>query len=144
MNCQFVDNHLIEFLEEGLESRSYNDIKNHLAECSSCRQLVDDVSKTYALADKPATIKASDDFTEKTIRRLNKPEAKVVSLVYQVLKPIAVAASIGLGILIGNGELSILEMNEVSVQDNSDLMGLASPSDYSVWQPLSEEYGNED
>ena len=68
----------------------------------------------------------------------------VIPIIYNALKPIAVAASIALGIIIGNGELTVLDNNSISGEDQDYTFTAATPSDYSVWQSFEEDYGNED
>ena len=144
MNCQLIDENVIEYLEKSLDKDTTSAFESHLNQCTHCEELVKNVRLTYNLIDQPLKIQAGPEFVGKTIARLNKPEPKVISIFYNVLKPIAVAASIGFGILIGNGEMSILKNSDEIISTESTALGLASPTDYSVWQSLNESYGSED
>ena len=143
MSCQFINDNIINFLEHKLGESDLDKFNSHLATCNSCQHVITEVQLTYHFAKKPVNFRISDDFVENTIARIKKPETRVIDLVYNVLKPIAVAASIGLGILIGNGELSMLENNIEYTEEESIVLSVAAPSDYSLWQSLDESYGNE-
>ena len=142
MDCQFINENLISYLEGALIPDDLDKFKAHLAQCDSCKRLVQEVGKTYLLAEKPADFSVNEDFAEQTLARWQQGESRLVPL-YRVLKPIAVAASIGLGILIGNGELSILNSNNNSTQDEALVMSVSAPTEYSVWQTFEEDYGSE-
>ena len=60
-----------------------------------------------------------------------------------VLKPLAVAASIALGIMIGKGELDILTNQENDIELASENISLVMPADYSVWATINEDDGSE-
>jgi predicted anti-sigma-YlaC factor YlaD len=143
MDCHFINENIIDYLEHQLNDSDKMAFDAHLNSCKTCSRLVADVGQTYQLAKPPKDLKISPDFVESTLRRVNKKETRIVPLLYQALKPIAVAASIGLGILIGNGEMSILNSNSYS-EDETLYLSTTTSSDYSVWQTLEEDYGSED
>ena len=144
MNCQVIEEHLIEYIEGTLDPTLVEVYKKHLSSCQNCTNILFEVKKTYAILAKPIRITTNSTFTEETIERLNKKDAKVIQLFYQALKPIAVAASIGFGILIGNGELSVLSTSDSITETDNYIMSSTTPTDYSVWQSFNEEYGNQD
>jgi predicted anti-sigma-YlaC factor YlaD len=142
MNCQLINENIIDYLEGNLANREQAKFENHLSGCANCQALVNTIGITYSLARKPDELKVSNDFVDETINRLYRKEARVVAMFYTVLKPMAVAASIGLGIIIGNGEVSLLQNTNYSEQE-AIVMSLTNGSDYSVWQSFEEDYGNE-
>lgn len=144
MNCHFINEHLINYLDDQLDQSSRQEFTEHLNNCSACRDLVTEVGLTYKLVSEPQDIIVSEQFVDNTISRLNKKEARIIPMFYNALKPIAVAASIALGIIIGNGELTILDNEIITGEDQEYTLSVASPSDYSVWQSFEEDYGNED
>ena len=143
MNCHFINDNIIAYLEQELSKSNTALFDNHLAKCETCQQLVTEVQLTYQLAVKPKDFGVSESFVEETINRMNRPEARIIPMIFQALKPIAVAASIGLGILIGNGELSVLHSAEYG-DEESLVVDITDTSVFSVWQSLEEDYGNED
>jgi predicted anti-sigma-YlaC factor YlaD len=144
MDCQFINENVIDYLEKQLSREDLEKFEAHLADCKGCQQLVADIRLTYMLAVKPQDFRVSENFVDKTVARVKRNEARLVPLVYRVLKPLAVAASIGFGILIGNGELAILDSNLDYAQDETIVLTVSTPSNYSVWQTLEEDYGTQD
>jgi anti-sigma factor RsiW len=143
MNCLFINDNIIAYLEQELSKPDRTLFDNHLAKCETCQHLVAEVQLTYKLVEKPKDFSVSESFVEETINKMHKQEARIIPMIFQALKPIAVAASIGLGILIGNGELSVL--NSASYSDEESLVvDITETSEYSVWQSFEEDYGNED
>ena len=142
MNCQFIYENVIAFLENQLSKDDMIKYQAHLGECPTCREAVEEIKLTYALAVRPPDLSVSDDFVDNTMARMYKQESRVVPLVFQMLKPVAVAASIALGIIIGNGELVVLE-NSTYSEEEALVYSATASTDYSVWQSIDENYGNE-
>lgn len=143
MDCQFINDNIIAYLERQLSKSDAEIFDEHLTTCNTCQQLVAEVELTYQTARKPAEFQVRVNFVDETINKMNKKEGRIIPLIYQALRPIAVAASIGLGILIGNGELVVLDSAEYD-EDESLVVDITYPENYSVWQSLEEDYGNED
>lgn len=144
MDCQFINENIIDYLEKELNPEDQMKLASHLESCPSCQHLVNEVRLTYQLAARPPAFQISEDFVDQTILRLHKKEARIIPLVYQALKPIAVAASIGLGIMIGNGELSVLNSTGSNTLEDALVLSVSTPASYSVWQTLEEDYGSKD
>ena len=142
MNCEFINANILDYLDNQLGETDMHIFQNHLEECAQCRQLVNEIRQTYQFAQRPDDFHVSSSFINEATAAAFKQEARVVPMLYRVLKPIAVAASIGLGILIGNGEWAILYSESNINDDEAVAISTTSASDYSLWQTL-EEYGNE-
>lgn len=144
MKCDFINENILDYLDDQLDPESRESFEDHLSQCHSCQNLVSEIRLTYQLVTEDRQLSIGESFVEDTISRLHKKEARVIPMLSNVIKPIAVAASIALGIIIGNGELSVLSSNSIVSEEEQLSLSVATPSDYSVWQNLEEEYGNED
>ena len=142
MNCQFINEHVIDYLDENLNRDEIARFESHLSGCNECRDLVKEIRLTYELASVPTMLKVSENFVEATVDRLFKKEAKVLPIFYRVIKPLAVAASIALGVIIGNGELTVLN-NSAYNDEESVVLTITNGADFSVWQSFENDYGSE-
>jgi len=143
MNCINISDSLTQYLDGNLGGSSLQVFSEHLKNCPDCLNLVNEVEASYKLLDSKSKIKVSSDFYETTLSSLNKDKnIRVRSIIYNVIKPIAVAASIGLGILIGNGELEVQSSSELQYEEIADLITAPTPATYSVWESIDTENGN--
>lgn len=142
MNCDFIHENILDYLDGKLHDPDLGRFKSHLTGCGQCNELVKEIRLTYQFAERPINLQVRDSFVEKTTEQAFRQEARIVPMLYQVLKPIAVAASIGLGILVGNGELTMLNTEDNSITNESVVMSTTAAADYSLWQSF-EDYGNE-
>jgi hypothetical protein len=60
-----------------------------------------------------------------------------------VLKPLAIAASIALGIMIGNGEIDVLNITVDDTEIISENFTPVLPADYSLWITMNDDNGSE-
>lgn len=143
MDCENINESVIHYLDGHLTDSELKAFNAHLNGCDECTRLFDEVNKTYSLIDIKKKIDVSDDFYLSTLSGLKKDkQTRIRSIFYNVLKPITVAASIGLGILIGNGELSLLLSSEIENEEISNLMSPSTPAVFSVWESLDIDNGN--
>ena len=142
MNCEFLHQNILHYLDKTLGKVEADSIEKHLTQCKSCAELLIEVSATYATTELDRTRSANSEFSinlMRSFRRMEDPTS--LSIIPQILKPLAIAASISLGIIIGNTELDlILGQNEVI--DLSENFTPATAEDYSVWTLLEDEDGN--
>lgn len=143
MNCKNINDSLISYLEGSLEKSELKEFSSHIKSCDECYHVLNEVNKTYRLIDIKRKINVSDDFYQSTLSNLKKDKkTRIRNIFYNAVKPIAVAASIGLGILIGNGELIIQSSPIIEDTEIGDLMTPSTPSAFSVWESLDIENGN--
>ena len=145
MDCDKFTELIIPYLDLELDTVRKSAFENHMEQCASCATLFRNVQLTYAIIDEERSIKASPDFYQKLVNELerdNKP--KIISLLSTVLKPLAVAASVALGIMIGNGELEEVILSDTEFDVVSETITPIAPADFSIWVTMNENYGNQD
>lgn len=80
MNCQQIQKRLSDFVDERLAARDTWEVDRHLADCTTCTAMVNDLRKTvHALRSVPE-IAVSDDFMASLNARLAKVEPKPARL----------------------------------------------------------------
>lgn len=142
-HSEFTDS-ILSFLDGDLDEVKRLAFEEHGKACSSCMALLEEISRTYSIIDKERAMMVSAHFysdIEENIRRNKVP--RVIQLLPQVWKPLVAAASITLGIIIGNGELNQLNSNESDTYEYADNLMPATPSDYSIWTSIQENNGNQ-
>ena len=145
MNCDKVSENMLSYLDHELSEERSIEFDKHLDKCLSCKILFEELSSTYQIIEVEKNIPIDPFFYHKLTTRLqNKKQEQSNNIFMNVLKPLAVAASIALGIIIGNGELDLLANQENDVILASENLGLVMPEDYSVWATINEEDGSED
>lgn len=144
MNCNNFSENIFAYLENDLPPLKAEEFKLHLSKCVSCQKLYDNVTGTYKIIDIEKDIPDNPFFYHKLITRLSATkQEQTITVIMNVLKPLAVAASIALGIIIGNGELDILSNNDENIDLAAENISLVMPADYSVWSTINEGNGSE-
>jgi len=143
MDCLKFRELIIPYLDEEVDPITKIEFENHLKNCTSCKALFTSVRSTYTLIEKERVRPENPFFYNSLIIKLNEPkESKVIELVTTILKPLAVAASITIGILIGNGEVSLNTTSDTDLEAISETIVPLTPSDYSVWITMNDYNGN--
>jgi len=144
MNCDKFSENILSYIDYELTQEQTSEFDEHLGKCSSCKHLFAEVSATYQLIEVEKNLPKNPFFYHKLTTQLqNNNQEKANNIIMNVLKPLAVAASIALGIMIGNGELDILSNQENDINLASEEIGLVMPADYSVWATINEDNGSE-
>jgi len=117
-------------------------IEDHVNQCIECRELLVNLSSTYKLIDVENKWKASPSFYPSLIEKKMKLKSiGKTSLAMKFIRPLAVAASISLGVIIGNGELDLL-LDQNAELELTENMVLLSVEKYSMWSDLNTDDGN--
>ena len=145
MDCSKCLNNILFYLDKELSEVDRLMFDAHLKECPQCNNVFAEVAATYGLIAAENQLETSPFFYHKLKTKLEtKEEDKVIKLFSALLKPIAIAASITLGILIGNQELDVLNSDVEDSEIADENFTPVLPADYSVWISMNEEYGSED
>lgn len=143
MDCTKFTEFIIPYLDQEVDETTRIKFEQHLTDCASCTKLFENLKATYGVIEVERNLPANPFFYSKLLNKLEEPrEAKVISLITAALKPIAVAASISLGILIGNGELDMTTTSDTELETLTEIIVPQTPSDYSVWITMNDNYGN--
>lgn len=130
-------------MDNELTSELVREFEAHKNECEECKVLFDQIRLSYAIIDREREFTVSDSFAQSILPKLQSQEnTKVVHLISNIMKPLAVAASIALGIIIGNGEVAVLIDSDDIVVEVSDVVIPGAPIDYSIWATINEDNGN--
>lgn len=117
-------------------------IEDHINQCIECRELLVILSSTYKLVDVENKWSASPSFYPGLIEKKMKLKSiGVTSLAMKFIRPLAVAASISLGVIIGNGELDLLLEQNAELELTESFTPLSAEV-YSVWALLNDDGGN--
>jgi anti-sigma factor RsiW len=144
MNCKTTLGNFIFYLDNELSAEDRVKFEAHLHNCSPCYQAFAAFSSSYQIIALENSFEVSQNFYFKLKAKLSaKGSDKPFILVTRVLKPLAIAASITLGIIIGNGELQLLSTPEAEIEMAADNLTPAIPADYSIWITMNEDNGNE-
>jgi predicted anti-sigma-YlaC factor YlaD len=144
MNCDKTLNNILFYLDNELIEIERAQFEKHLHECPQCEALYASVASTYNIILAENQVEVTPFFYHKLkIKLETKEESSVIKIFTAVLKPIAIAASVTLGILIGNGELDLLNTPENEIEQASESFTPVLPADYSLWITLNEDNGNE-
>jgi len=143
MDCNEFSNNILFYLDGELSLKEVTRFEAHLANCDACKLIFDNIAAIYRVVNTEKELQPNPFFYHKLkIRLKNSRHHKTKKILFNVLKPLAVAASIALGIIIGNGDPSNLntETNdiEIAVQD----VALVTPADYSLWISMNEDDEN--
>ena len=144
MDCNKISKNIIFYLDNELSEDGRIEFEAHIHECPQCMNLYENVASTYKLIAVENNIEANPFFYHKLKTRLEtKEESSLINIFSTVLKPLAIAASIALGILIGNGELDILNITVDDTEIISESFTPVLPADYSLWITMNEDDGSE-
>lgn len=144
MNCNNFSDYLLPYIDQELIEEQSLMFSKHMNDCTTCKQLFNDVSATYQLIEIEKSLPKNPFFYHKLIAKIQHQKQDIATNIFMnVLKPIAVAASIALGIMIGNGELDVLTNQENEIELASENISLVMPADYSVWATINEDDGSE-
>lgn len=144
MDCNKISKNIIFYLDNELSEDGRIEFEAHIHECPQCMNLYENVASTYKLIAVENNIEDNPFFYHKLKTRLEtKEESSLVNIFSTVLKPLAIAASITLGIIIGNGELDILNITVDDTEIISESFTPVLPADYSLWITMNEDDGSE-
>jgi predicted anti-sigma-YlaC factor YlaD len=144
MDCKTFTNNILRLRDEELNLEEERNAEDHIQGCVKCRNLYNEVSRTYNLIAVEKQLSVNPFFYHSLKTKLeNKQETRTIRLMLNLLKPIAVAASIGFGILIGNGEQNLLLTQDNDFELVSESLSPTLSIDYSIWTTLNDEYGSE-
>ena len=138
-----IDNILF-YLDNELGEQERLNFIAHLKECSQCMAIYEEVALTYKVIGVENKFEGSPFFYHQLKTRLEaKDDKQAVGIFSLVLKPLAIAASITLGIMIGNGELNLLNITLDDSEIASEEFTPVLPADYSLWVTMNEDNGSE-
>lgn len=144
MDCDKISNNIIFYLDNDLSEDGRVKFEAHIHECPQCKPLYENVAATYSIIALENQMEANPFFYHKLKTKLEtKEESRVINIFSTVLKPLAIAASIALGIMIGNGELDILNITTDDTENISENFTPVLPADYSLWITMNEDNGSE-
>jgi hypothetical protein len=144
MDCDKISNNIFFYLDNELSEEGRIKFEAHLNECPQCNALYENVASTYKIIGLENQLAANPFFYHKLKTKLEtKEESRVINIFSTVLKPLAIAASIALGIMIGNGELDVLNITVDDTEIISENFTPVLPADYSLWITMNEDNGNE-
>ena len=144
MDCDKISNNIFFYLDKELSEDERLKFEAHLNECPQCKALYENVASTYKIIGLENQLAANPFFYHKLKTKLEtKEESRVINIFSTVLKPLAIAASIVLGIMIGNGELDILNITVDDKEIISENFTPVLPADYSLWVTMNEDNGSE-
>ena len=144
MNCNNFSDYILPYIDQELTEEQSSMFTEHMNSCATCMQLFNEISATYQLIEIEKSVPKNPFFYHKVLSKIQHQKQDLASnILMSVLKPLAVAASIALGIMIGNGELDILTNQENDIELASENISLVMPADYSVWATINEDDGSE-
>jgi hypothetical protein len=144
MNCDKILNNILFYLDNELVEEDIVRFESHLHECPQCKDLYDNVVSTYNIIGEENQLEVNPFFYHKLKTKLEaKKEGSAIKIFTTLLKPIAIAASVTLGILIGNGELDLLNTTDNEMDLASEGFAPLLPADYSLWITMNEDNGSE-
>lgn len=144
MDCNKTSINIFFYLDNELSKDERIKFKAHLNECPQCNALYENVASTYKIIGLENQLKANPFFYHKLKTKLEtKEESRLINIFSTVLKPLAIAASIALGIIIGNGELDVLNIVVDDTEIISENFTPVLPADYSLWITMNEDNGSE-
>ena len=144
MDCDKISNNIFFYLDNELSEERRIKFEAHLMECPQCKALYENVASTYKIIGLENQLAANPFFYHKLKTKLEtKEENRVINIFSTVLKPLAIAASIALGIMIGNGELDVLNITVDDTEIISENFTPVLPADYSLWITMNEDNGSE-
>jgi predicted anti-sigma-YlaC factor YlaD len=143
MDCKIIADNILFYIDKELDSELSKQFEEHLNNCAECKLLYQRIEGSYSKIELVKELNPNPFFYSRLITKLEKnKEKRTLQIFVNALKPLAIAASIGLGIIIGNGELDLLAEPEIEIELASDEFVPVLPSDYSVWITMNEENGN--
>lgn len=143
MDCKIIADNILFYIDKELDTEFSKQFEEHLNNCAECKLLYQKIEGSYSKIELVKDLKPNPFFYTRLIAKLEKTkEKRGMQIFVNALKPLAVAASIGLGIIIGNGELDLLAEPESEMEIASDEFVPVLPYDYSVWITMNEENGN--
>ena len=144
MDCKIISNNILFYLDNELVEDERIKFDSHLEACPHCKSLFESVASTYKLIAVENQMAANPFFFHKLKTKLEtKEEISAINIFSSVLKPLAIAASITLGIIIGNGELDILNISVDDTEIISENFTPVLPADYSLWITMNDDNGSE-
>lgn len=144
MDCNKILNSALLYLDNELVEDDRVKFESHLKECAECEAIYENIAATYKIIETDNLVEANPFFYHKLKMKLEaKDESRVITIFTTVLKPLAIAASITLGIIIGNGELDTLNISTDDSEIVSENFTPVLPADYSLWITMNDEDGSE-
>jgi hypothetical protein len=144
MNCNTTLDNILLYIDNVLAEEERIQFESHLQECTECEVLYKNIAATYNIIETENQLPASPFFYHKLITKLEaKKENRAIRMLPIILKPLAVAASIALGVMIGNDELAILNIEVDDSEIVSESFTPILPADYSLWVTMNEDNGSE-
>jgi predicted anti-sigma-YlaC factor YlaD len=144
MNCKIISNNIFFYLDNELSEEKRINFESHLKLCPQCKVLFENVASTYNLILEENQVAVNPFFYHKLKAKIEtKEESHIIKVLSNVLKPLAIAASVALGIMIGNGELDVLNITIDDTEIISENFTPVLPADYSLWITMNEEDGSE-
>ena len=143
MDCKIVTDNILFYLDKELDSEISKQFEEHLNQCVECQLLYQKIAGSYSTIEMVKNLNPDPFFYTRLSAQLEETkEKRGLQLFINALKPLAVAASIALGIIIGNGELELLAAPETEMDLASEEFVPVLPSDYSVWITMNEDNGD--
>ena len=144
MDCNKILNNILFYLDNELNEAERIQFESHLHECPQCKAIYDNVTASYNIIAAENQVVVNPFFYHKLKSKLETTqESKVINIFTAILKPMAIAASIALGIFIGNGELDLLNLPDDDIELASENFTPVLPADYSLWITMNEDNGSE-
>jgi anti-sigma factor RsiW len=97
MNCQFVENTILFYLDNELRDKDRKAFEQHIEQCPECRNLVNEIGKTYEHANHYPAVQIDESFTNKVFEKIEN-KTPVIQLPVLVKKWL-VAAGVAIAIV---------------------------------------------
>ena len=105
MNCKYIENNIIDYLEGKVSEEEQNKIEEHLIKCGKCRMLVKEVSSVWNYVVSSAKSELSPYFWTKLQRKILEYERPKIWNIFEnplkYLKPVAFGLIFIAGIFFG-------------------------------------------
>ncbi len=103
MNCKQVQNKLIFYYYGELPQAEMTEIKQHLAECASCREQYNKLSLTLDYAQRETELSAPENLWQDINNQLDSTRSQTAKVLrIRVAQTLAAAAAIAIAIFIGS------------------------------------------
>lgn len=127
--CRHIRKNIINLVEEKLSSQEHAEIMEHIASCSECQILVNQIRNTYLIFDDKNGQDPGPFFHTRVTQRLSNKLVNVGTQYNRVMQPIAIclltAAGMFSGVIIGRN-ISEISLNAAVSSNNEVLKSYAN------------------
>ncbi|TLX75367.1 hypothetical protein E9993_10755 [Labilibacter sediminis] len=118
MNCNRVEENILDYLDHELDEDTFSQISKHIAECAVCRKMYDQVSTSYGAISEEKKSVPGDMLFDSILQEINHTEEVVKKrvLLFPIVRPLLAVASIALGVLLGTQVFKVIQLRNGSVE----------------------------